>query len=353
MNILKKFLQKKEQAAVMGSFTSQQPRLLNMLGQPTGQADEFLFEYLSLNAKALAGHLAWMLKERVATLPTPEQPVFAGLISKVSTQADLESDWSRFWIRKLGYPFLYHRKHWELSFVLQVLYERDMLRTGRAGLGLGCGEEPLPCFLASKGCIVTAGDKPLKDDGTQSGWQATAQYTNSLDVLFKREYMGRQDFEQRVGLQYVDMNVLPEALHGKFDFCWSVCVVEHLGSIRAGLDFLKNSLKLLKPGGVSVHTTEFNYLDTPATLDNWGAVLFHKKHVLELRDTVEELGGTMTACDFDWGCGVFDKYMDLPPYAHQPLKSVQCLPPDFQPPHIKLLVDGFPATCFGVIIQKH
>ena len=38
--------------------------------------------------------------------------------------------------------------------------------------------------------------------------------------------------------------------HGQFDFVWSACAFEHLGSILNGLEFVVNSVKCLKPGGV-------------------------------------------------------------------------------------------------------
>ena len=51
------------------------------------------------------------------------------------------------------------------------------------------------------------------------------------------------------------MNAIPADL-GRFDLIWSSCALEHLGSPKAGLEFVVRTLELLKPGGVSVHTTE-------------------------------------------------------------------------------------------------
>ena len=49
------------------------------------------------------------------------------------------------------------------------------------------------------------------------------------------------------------MNAVPDI--GRFDLIWSCCALEHLGSPEAGLKFVRHTLGLLEPGGVSVHTT--------------------------------------------------------------------------------------------------
>ena len=54
----------------------------------------------------------------------------------------------------------------------------------------------------------------------------------------------------------VDMNDIPPDLRG-FDFTWSSCALEHLGTLRAGADFVVEQMTCLRPGGVAVHTTEY------------------------------------------------------------------------------------------------
>ena len=60
----------------------------------------------------------------------------------------------------------------------------------------------------------------------------------------------------------VDMNAVPEDLRD-FDFSWSSGAVEHLGTLGAGADFVLAQMDCLRPGGVSVHTTEFLVLLRP------------------------------------------------------------------------------------------
>jgi hypothetical protein len=76
-----------------------------------------------------------------------------------------------------------------------------------------------------------------------------------------------------------DMNAIPDDLVG-FDFCWSACALEHLGSLRHGLDFIGNSLKCPKPGGVAVHAIEFNLGSDLRTLERGQSVVYRERDVI-------------------------------------------------------------------------
>ncbi|NCD09304.1 MAG: methyltransferase domain-containing protein [Negativicutes bacterium] len=314
---------------------------------------DFATDYISVNSKNLYAYVASCRKKEVVENPLLLFPIKNTLISKPCTQNDLESGWSRFWINELKRDFVYHRKNWEFSFILQVLYNYDLLQSGRSGLGFGCGKEPLPSYFISKGCTITAGDKPLNlKDKAQKNWSKSRQYTQTIDSLYHPDIISRDDFEKNITLKYIDMNDLPIDLDQKFDFCWSVCAVEHLGSIRNGLKFLENSLRLLKKGGISVHTLEFNVFSDKETIDNWPDVLFRKKDMLLLSETISAIGGRVIGFDFDFGSNFFDNYIDVPPFPHQKISYSKIEPGVTNNPHLKLLINNFPSTCFGVIIEK-
>ncbi len=74
------------------------------------------------------------------------------------------------------------------------------------------------------------------------------------------------------------MNDIPGDLEG-FDFNWSSCSFEHLGSIEKGINFLMNQLKTLKPGGWAVHTTEFNVSSDDKTIESGDTVVYRKKDI--------------------------------------------------------------------------
>lgn len=276
-------------------------------------------------------------------------PSHVGLKSKPSTQADLESDWAAYWAGELKFALVFHRKLWEFVFFLQALYEADLLRPGLKALGFGCGEEPLPSYFASRGIDVTVTDL-APEAQTHQGWANTNQHTATLQSAFKSDLIDQATFEKNVHLRWVDMNAIPTDLRG-FDFCWSICSLEHVGSIAKGLDFIENSVETLRPGGLAVHTTEFNFMDDEKTIDNWATVLFQRRHFEAIRDRLEAKGHKVAPLDFDVGSKPLDKFIDVPPFLHD-------MPPHMQRQwgadhnHMKLSIDGFASTCFGIIVRK-
>jgi SAM-dependent methyltransferase len=301
-----------------------------------------------LNIKNFGYELARSLAPRLAAVDSTGEPRDHGLKGKPATQADMESPWFAHWCRKLHIAPIYHRKLWEYAFVLQVLSERDMLRPGLRGLGFGCGEEPLASCLAAQEIDVTVTDLD-PDQSLGQGWVETGQHTSALEQAFKPELVDHERFSRRVRLEYVDMNRIPSSLDGLHDFCWSICAFEHLGSIENGLRFVENAMRTLKPGGIAVHTTEFNYLSENETIEAGSTVLFLRIHFVELKRRLEVGGHRVADLDFWTGDGVLDRFIDVPPY------SWDGASPDIwgpQPEHIKMTVDRFPCTCFGLIVQR-
>jgi 2-polyprenyl-3-methyl-5-hydroxy-6-metoxy-1,4-benzoquinol methylase len=304
-------------------------------------------EPVSLNIKQMGYRLAQQL---AAALPPAQEtlPSTIGLRSSLSTQAAIESPWVRHWCGQLKAAVVYHRKMWELCFVLQALYEAGLIRPGVQGLGFGCGMEPLPSYFAANGIRVTATDLP-PDSAAASGWIDTDQHASGLDTCYMPHLIDRLTFDRHVVLEYVDMNDIPDTLTG-YDFCWSICALEHLGSIAQGLDFIENSLSTLRPGGLAVHTTEFNIRPDGPTIDNWPTVAFQRRHMEKIRQRLEAAGHRVAPFDFTLGDGPLDKFVDLPPWSHD-------LPPEMnewlgEPSHLKLGFDGIVATCIGIIITK-
>jgi hypothetical protein len=302
---------------------------------------------LELNVKAFGYDLARRLAE---TLPvrTDTQASPVGLRSKASTQADIESDWIAHWSAELKVPVVYHRKIWEHGFILQALYEHGHLAAGARGLGFGCGREPIPSYLAGKGVRLTVTDLP-QEDAVALGWASTNQHLASTDNVFHPHLVDRGTFDRLVEHQHVDMNHIPASLSG-FDFCWSTCAMEHLGTIQQGLDFVENSLATIRPGGLSVHTMEFNIENDGNTLDEAPTVLFQRKHVQQLADRLRAGGHWVAELDFDYGSQPMDNFIDVPPglTAHSP-EAGRGLG---QPYHLKVGLDGYIATCFGIVVKK-
>ena len=305
-------------------------------------------DLIKLNIKFFGYEIA---RQLAAALPIRQglTPSHVGLKSKASTQSDLESDWVAYWASELKVPGVLHRKLWVLTYVLQALWEHGCMEHGKRGLGFGCGVEPIPSYLASRNVAVTVTDLP-PEHGAKIGWQNTNQYTATLEHAYHAALVDRDRFAKYVSLEYVDMNAIPATLHD-YDFCWSVCALEHVGSIKQGLAFIESSLNTLRPGGLAIHTTEYNYANDDVTIDKWGTVLFQRQHFNALADRLRTNGHRVAELDFFAGDKILDRFIDLPPYAHD-MTSFQQAHWARDSNHIKAAVDGFASTCFGLIIQK-
>jgi hypothetical protein len=259
---------------------------------------------------------------------------------KASIYDDFLQKWFIDTCEELKIAPVLHRKVWEEVYVVNTL--RSKLKSGMKGIVFGVGEERLPSLFASYGCEILATDLNPSEEASQ-GWANTAQL-GSLDKIYKPDLVDRESFDRLVSFEYADMNNIGEHLHGQFDFCWTLCAFEHLGSIEKGLQFIENTGKLLKSGGISAHTTEFNY-SRADTIDNWGTVLFRKQDFEALAIRLSTY--TLPLIDFNVGENPVDSFIDMPPYAwhegHNE-KLNHC--------HLKLMVDGFPSTCFGVSFKK-
>ena len=278
--------------------------------------------------------------------PLPPDPVTMGFGGRLCRQEDIESDWLRHWCGRIGFVPLYHRKVWEDCYALQALHERGMMAPGKRGLGFAVGAEWLPSFFAARGAEVVATDLDAEDLRARN-WIETDQHGGRVDTIFKPGLIDLDTFNARVSLRSVDMNRIPEDLHGGFDFLWSVCSLEHCGSIAQGLDFVVEAMRCLRPGGVAVHTTEFNINPEGPTIEEGSTVLFQRRHMEELEARLALAGHRMLPMDFGTGTGVLDAFVDLPPY---PGSSTPLPIPEA--PHLRLSIMGLVATSIGFIVEK-
>ena len=302
---------------------------------------------LRLNSKMLAAYVAEMtLGKSWATSPQVESPTRIGAAGRVCKQKDFSQPWFHYWIGQLGLAPTLHRKLWEDAYVIQCLWERGCLEPGKRGLGFAVGAEALPSLITKFGAEVTATDLSHDDERSQ-GWSLTQQHASDLEGLWKPHLVDRETFFQRCHFEPVDMCLIPGKFEGKYDFCWSVCAFEHLGALDKGLEFVVNAMRTLKPGGIAVHTTEYNVSDGP-TIDNWGTVLYQRAHFAKLDEMLRAQNCRLMEIDFDPGSELFDSYVDVPPFPHD--SEMGLTTPTA--PHIKLSVDGFAATSIAIVAEK-
>ena len=304
-------------------------------------------EPLAFNIKQMGYTLARQLANALPP-PGPTEARQVDLLNSLSTQAAIESDWARHWCNELKIPVIYHRKVWELAFVLQSIHNAGHMRPGARGLGFGCGQESLPSYFAARDMTIVATDQ-APQSAERAGWVQTGQHTTAVEQCFMPHLVDRARFDRNVGMRFVDMNGIPDDLSG-FDFCWSICALEHLGSIDRGLAFIENSLKTLRPGGLSVHTTEFNIRDEGGTVDNWPTVAFQRRHMERITARLRAQGHKVAPFDYSLGDGPLDRFVDLPPFSHDLPEHINTWLG--QPAHIKLAMDGLVVTCIGIVVEK-
>ena len=263
------------------------------------------------------------------------EPSMTNVISQLATHAQVESDTYREWVARLRLPLIRHRKYWEFSFIMQALAEHDMLRAGRSGLGFGVGKEPLTAMMASLGCNVLASDASA-EHAIAAGWKNNDEHASGLEGLNEAGICSNAAFAERARFRVIDMNHIPADVRG-FDFCWSSCAFEHLGSIDQGLAFVESSLDCVVPGGLAVHTTEFNLSSDERTVERGETVLFRRRDVERLAQRLRASGHRVDV-NYHPGYGELDRHVDVPPYQRNR--------------HVKLMVARFVTTSFGLIVQK-
>lgn len=266
-------------------------------------------------------------------------PTLSFPVSQLCTAEQMLSPEYERWCDAMHSPARFSRKQWEFVFILQALEKAGMLADGKRGLGFGCGREPLAGVFARRGCQVLATDLDPTSAQDQ-GWAKTMQHAASHEALYEcvREFLSREEFDTRVTFQNADMNCIPAVFDEQFDFVWSACALEHLGSLRHGLDFVKNSLRCLKDGGVAIHTTEFNLSSDDQTFESPGCSLYRARDIKQLLGEIEDQGYEVTPLNLNSGTLSVDRHIDLPPYGFSP--------------HIKLMLEGYVVTSIGLIIHK-
>ena len=228
-----------------------------------------------------------------------------------------------------------YRKVWEWAAILEALEQRAMLSHGIKGFGFAVGREPLPAIMASRGVEVLATDL-AQDSG---GWAETGQHAATREALFHEHLVSRKDFNLLVSFEPADMNDL-SGMSGGYDFLWSSCAFEHLGTLEHGLAFVENAMRLLKPGGLAIHTTEFNVSSNLLTSSEGSDCIYRRCDIEELDYRLRRMSGGLEAIDFDPGAHPCDLLYDTPPFYKRGRV------------HIKLELDGHICTSILLIARK-
>jgi hypothetical protein len=228
------------------------------------------------------------------------------------------------------------RKLWEYAYIVHHLELADALHEGSRGVVFGVGAESLPAYFASLGCDILATDAPpvVADRG---GW-SEHRHSAEVDALTNDGICDPDEFRRRVCHRFVDMNDIPADLTG-FDFCWSTCCFEHLGSLRHGLDFVVNSVEhCLRPGGIAVHTTEFNLSSNDQTLEAPNLSIYRRRDIEALMNELRGRGHEVSSLTVAPDSSYLDQYVDVRPFSDEL--------------HLKLELASYTTTSVGLVIRR-
>lgn len=255
---------------------------------------------------------------------------------RLCREREMRAPWYRAWCERLGERPRFNRKQWEHLAIAEAAQVLGLLRPGARALGFGVGAEPLPALFAGAGCSVVATDLAVADGG--DGWARSGQHLGSLDQLQLPAACPPEELRRLVAVQAADMRRIPDGLRG-FDVTWSSCALEHLGSLEAGLRFLIEQARCLKPGGFGIHTTEYNVLSPERTWSAGGTVAYRARDLADLATACARAGLVLLPVDLAPGDGDLDWTVDTWPWRPEP--------------HLKLLAEGaFVLTSLLLVVHR-
>lgn len=173
-------------------------------------------------------------------------------LSKICDAADwFEPDFNRIIREELEELPRFHRKQWEFAMIYYILEKQGLLSEDKIGLSVGGGYERVLYSIARKIKHLTVTD--IYEMGTT--WD-TAR-TDSPEELIKQRMPFSVDLKK---LCVMNMDMRDLKFDDKsFDFCYSSCSIEHIGTYEDFVKHLDEVWRVLKESGIYVFTTEFHF----------------------------------------------------------------------------------------------
>ena len=190
-------------------------------------------------------------------------------------------------------------------------------------------------LFAAAGCDLVATDQPPRRRRRRAGRLADGVGGGRRAPEPVRTCARRTTFAARVRFRPVDMNAIPADLRG-FDFTWSSCALEHLGTLRRGADFVVEQMDCLRPGGVAVHTTEYLLSSNDGHVEEGGTVFYRRRDIEELAARLRRLGHEIDV-DYTEGTTPDDLHVDVPPYTDV---------------HLRTELSGYVTTSLALVVTK-
>jgi SAM-dependent methyltransferase len=145
----------------------------------------------------------------------------------------------------------FHRKQWEFALVFRALQRLGLLERSHEGLVLGGGRERLLYAVAPRVRRLLVTDLYAPD----TTWSEAR--TDDPDRYVREGAPFAADLGA-LEVRRMDMRelALPDAA---FDFAYSCCAIEHIGTEADFAFHLCEVARVLRPGGAYVFTTEFHH----------------------------------------------------------------------------------------------
>ncbi len=160
--------------------------------------------------------------------------------------------------------FPMHRKYWEYGMTLYALRELGYLTRERTAVALGCGIEVLPYALSKYLGHVYRTDFLPKENPWSAEYAERIRAADGPTFLPPKtpHEAGRVSFTE---MDATDMRCFKDA---SVDIVYSISAIEHFGARQSyqahgAVKCLRESERILKPGGVCLGTTEFQLNDQP------------------------------------------------------------------------------------------
>ena len=255
--------------------------------------------------------------------PSMEKPV-----SQLCTAAQCEEPAFKEILQAMAMLPRLHRGVWQHVYVVSVLATLGCIAPGRSALGLGVRRERIPALLASRGVAVVA----IADPGRVPDQEARGGLH-----LFHPEVVHLEDFEALAHYHEADLRDPRADLGAGYDAVWSCALAQHMGSVERVLGFLERSLDVLKPGGVAVHTFDFNISSDDQTVDRADFAIPRRRDMEALALRLKRAGHEMLPLNLHPGHDTADGVVDVPPYGL---------------PHLKIEVGEHVVTSLGLAIRK-
>jgi len=160
--------------------------------------------------------------------------------------------------------FPQHRKYWEYGMVLYALRELGFLSRERNAVAIGCGIEVLPYALSNYIGHVHRTDFLPKENP----W--SAEYAERIRAKDGPAFLppGTSYDAARISFTEMDATRMRPFADASVDIVYSVSAIEHFGARKkrtphGAIACMKESARILKPGGICLGTTEYQLNNEP------------------------------------------------------------------------------------------